>query len=67
MNELKFALDQEVVIAASGEEGKIVGRAEFTYCDPSYYIRYKGGDGRATESWWTESALHERNGQTATG
>ncbi len=63
MNELKYALDQEVVIAASGEEGTVIGRAEYTYAEPSYLIRYKAGDGRATESWWTETALHRRLGE----
>lgn len=65
MDELKFQLDQEVVIAASGEEGKVIGRAEYTHCEPGYLIRYKAGDGRAVESWWTETALHERLGETA--
>jgi hypothetical protein len=62
MYEMKFELDQEVVIAASGEEGKIIGRAEYTTSEPSYLIRYKAGDGRATESWWTQTALLARNG-----
>ena len=60
MKEFKYELDQEVVITASGEEGKIVGRAEFTYTENSYLVRYKAGDGRAVENWWTETALVER-------
>lgn len=53
----KFELKQQVTIAASGEQGTVIGRAEYVHCENSYYIRYKAADGRATESWWTESAL----------
>jgi hypothetical protein len=54
----KFELDTSVTIAASGETGMIIGRAEYIDSDNSYLIRYKAGDGRATEAWWTEKAIH---------
>ena len=57
MNNLKFNLNQEVKITASGESGEVTGRAEWNHAEPSYNIRYKAADGRAVESWWTESAL----------
>lgn len=53
----KFELKQSVIIAASGEVGQVIGRAEYSYAERSYLVRYKAGDGRAVESWWTESAL----------
>ena len=53
----KFELQQTVTIAASGEAGEVIGRAEYTTSESSYLVRYKAGDGRATEAWWNESAL----------
>ena len=32
-------------------------RAEYSYCENSYLVRYEAADGRAVEQWWTESAL----------
>ena len=46
-----------VKIFASGETGEVIGRSEYTYAENSYLVRYKSGDGRAVENWWTESAL----------
>lgn len=53
----KFKLGQQVRIAVSGETGEIVGRAEYTTTENSYYLRYKGADGRAVRDWWDESSL----------
>lgn len=55
--QFKFNLTQRVVIAASGESGDVIGRAEYTHSANSYYIRYRAADGRATEAWWAEDAL----------
>lgn len=60
MDEMKYELNQEVVISASGEEGVVVGRAQYSYSENGYLVRYKAGDGRAVEAWWTETALVER-------
>jgi hypothetical protein len=57
MDELKFALGQHLKIKASDEEGEVVGRAEYLHAEPAYYVRYKAADGRAVESWWSQSAL----------
>lgn len=54
---MKYALGQAVAITASGETGTVVGRSEYSNAEPSYLIRYRSGDGRAVEAWWTESAL----------
>lgn len=55
--EFKFQLNQQVVISASGENGEVIGRADYSHAENSYYLRYKAADGKATECWWTESAL----------
>lgn len=54
---MKYALNQNVTIAASGEKGEVVGRAEYSNSEATYRVRYKAADGRAVESWWDESAL----------
>ena len=56
-DKFKFELKEQVTIAASGEQGVVIGRAEYDTSENQYYIRYKAADGRATESWWGESAL----------
>lgn len=54
----KFDLQQLVTIVCSGETGTVIGRAEYsTTTLTSYLVRYRCGDGRAVEQWWTEDAL----------
>jgi hypothetical protein len=53
----KFELKQVVTISESGENGKVIGRAEYDHCDNCYLVRYQAKDGRCVENWWTESAL----------
>lgn len=55
--QFKFDLDQQVKIDVSGEQGKVLARAEYSTAENNYYIRYKSADGRAVEAWWQESAL----------
>lgn len=55
-----FELNQEVTIAVSGEQGTVLGRAEYTTSSNTYYVRYRTADGRATEQWWQEDALQAR-------
>ena len=55
----KFSLLQTLTIAASGESGEVLARAEYSTSENSYFLRYKAADGRATEAWWSESALTE--------
>ena len=57
MDKFKFQLGATVVIGVSGEAGVVIGRAEYQHSENSYYVRYKGADGRAFECWWQESAL----------
>jgi hypothetical protein len=53
----KFELTQFVDIDTSGERGQIIGRAEYSHCENSYFVRYKTMTGTAQEMWWSESAL----------
>jgi hypothetical protein len=53
----KYLLNQSVTIQASGEFGVVVARSDSLMGEPQYLLRYKSADGRATETWWTESAL----------
>jgi hypothetical protein len=55
----KFELNQHVCIAASGEVGQAVGRAEYVNAANNYYVRYMARDGRAVEQWWPEDALED--------
>jgi len=57
MSNFEFENGERVIIACSGEQGVIIGRAEYSTSENQYYLRYKAGDGRAVDSWWAESAL----------
>jgi len=57
MKDLRYELNQKVRITCSGEEGKVIGRAEYAEADNTYFIRYKAADGRAVESWWPENSI----------
>lgn len=57
MNRFAFNLGQQVTITASGEQGTVLGRAEYINSTDSYFVRYRSADGRAVEQWWTEDAL----------
>lgn len=51
-------LNQAVQITCSGEQGVVLGRAEYAETErPQYFLRYKSADGRAVEQWWSEKAL----------
>ena len=52
-----LALGQTAVIAASGEDGTVIARSEHVNSEPQYLLRYCAADGRATETWWGQSAL----------
>jgi len=53
----KYEIGNHLTIEASGESGKVIGRAHYLVGENSYLLRYKAADGRATEAWWTESSL----------
>lgn len=53
----KYKMLETVEIVVSGEKGEIVACASYANAENQYLIRYCAGDGRAVESWWSESAL----------
>lgn len=57
MQGFKFELRAPVVIAASGERGEVIGRADYVTAMSSYLVRYRRADGNASECWWSEDAL----------
>lgn len=42
------------------EEGEVVGRSEYAAARNSYLVRFKAGDGRQIEDWFTEAAIVDR-------
>lgn len=52
----KFVLGERLVIDVSGEEGTVIGRAEYMGAENNYLLRYRAVTG-AVETWWAESAL----------
>ncbi|WP_028451882.1 hypothetical protein [Chitinilyticum aquatile] len=57
MTPFKFDLNQHVTLAMSGEQGVVIGRAEFNNREPWYFVRYVNTNGQQTENWQDESAL----------
>lgn len=53
----RFSLGERVGLNDSNEIGRIIGRAEYSNQINSYLVRYRAGDGRQTEAWWTEDAI----------
>lgn len=56
--QFKYELGQLVTLSRSDEEGEIIARAEYSTSEPSYLVRYRAGDGRQVENWWSESAIN---------
>lgn len=52
-----FALNQEVELTLSGEQGIVIGRAEYVVGERQYLLRYVSADGVQRESWWNETAV----------
>lgn len=57
MDDWVFKLNERVEIKESKETGLVIGRADYTYMERHYLVRYKAADGRAVEAWWGTSAL----------
>lgn len=56
-SKFNFKLKEKVKFAMSGEAGEVIGRAQFTYANPEYRVRYLSSDGRQQEDWIPEDAL----------
>lgn len=55
--DFRFALGEQVVIAISGESGRVTARSDSMHAAPQYCVTYKANDGRACESWWAARDL----------
>ncbi|WP_158092484.1 MULTISPECIES: hypothetical protein [Gilliamella] len=55
MSELK--LKTKVAIKVSGEEGEIIGIAQYVDLPNQFFISYKSADGRAVKDWYLASEL----------
>ncbi len=52
-----FQLGDLVRVTASGEQGEVIGRAEYSSGVDQYLVYYKAADGRAVEAWWAVDRL----------
>lgn len=39
------------------EAGEVIGRAEYRNTGPSYFVRYRAGDGRQVDAWFDDEAI----------
>ena len=54
-----YRIGHSVHITASEEFGLVIARSEHATCEHQYLIRYEDATGRATEQWWTQSAIED--------
>lgn len=54
-----FALNTQVCITCSGEQGTVIARSESVRSNDQYLLRYQNAEGRAVEEWWSEDAIEE--------
>jgi len=52
-----FSMGQDVVIAATGEEGVVRGRGEFIHSPHQYLLAYRTALGTYAETWIAEDLL----------
>lgn len=57
MNKFEFELNSKVQLTLSGEQGEVIGRAEYSTGTKAYLVRYVAADGRLVEAWWDETAI----------
>ncbi len=53
----KLKLKQKAKIEISGEEGVVIGRAEYSASKPQYLIHFKAAEGRACTAWYEADFL----------
>lgn len=57
---MKYKLNQKIKLALTEEQGIVIGIADYAESEEvgtRYYVRYKAGDGRQVEEWFTDGAL----------
>ena len=52
-----FELGQNVKITISGEQGQVIGIAEYLATSTQYFVILKAADGRAVTQWWEADFL----------
>lgn len=52
-----FTLGDRVKLILSGEQGSVIGRAEYSDTINQYRVRYLAADGRQVEDWFAEDAI----------
>lgn len=57
MNKFQFEIGADVALSMSGEQGQVIGRAEYAHQPPQYFVRYVAADGRQCEGWFEAQAL----------
>ena len=65
MKKFKFNIGDRVKLTESGEEGVVIGRAEYRYATDSFLILYKSGCGRQVENWWNVEFIEIAEQKTA--
>lgn len=56
-SEFHHKLEDKVSLRLSGEQGIVVGRAEYNNGVRNYQVRYLAGDGCQRESWFEADAI----------
>lgn len=54
-----FNLGDKVKMTLTDEHGIIVGTASYLDQPEQYLVRYRSGDGRQVQDWWTASAIEK--------
>lgn len=57
MKEFQHAMGDTVRLVASNATGVIIGRAEYTHANPSYFVRHVDGQGDQVERWYDGEAI----------
>lgn len=56
-NDFEFDMGDTVHIKVSGEQGQVIGRADYKHDQNYFQIRYRTSNGTATTRWWGADAL----------
>ena len=57
MGPFAFLLGDAVELTLSGEQGVVIGRAEYTESEPQYLVRYVTAQNCQVEAWLSQSAI----------
>lgn len=60
-NDFEFDLGDTARIKVSGEQGEVIGRADYKHDQNYFQIRYEAANGTATTKYWGADALEKVN------